>query len=232
MRQYPVPIYVGFDPREAACYHTFCQSVLERSSIPVSFIPLHSLNLKGFDGQKDGTNAFIYSRFLVPYLQGFRGWAIYADGDMVCLDDIANLWEAREAFIFDKACAVVKHNYKTKFSRKYIGTPMESDNKDYPKKNHSSLILWNCEHYANRVLLPEYVAGSPGTHLHRFGWADEKQIGELPQEWNALSGEQDISGANLIHFSLGAPGFDHYKNCDGAPHWHRAYKNATHMENE
>jgi hypothetical protein len=39
---------------------------------------------------------------------------------------------------FNKAVAVVKHDYKTKHRRKYIGTPLEADNADYPRKNWSS----------------------------------------------------------------------------------------------
>lgn len=189
--------------------------------------------LQGFDGQRDGSNAFIYSRFLIPYLQNYRGWAIFADAsDMVCLDDIAKLWAMREQFTFNKALAVVKHDYQTKHSRKYIGTPMEADNADYPGKNRSSLILWNCEHYANRRLTPELVQESPGSFLHRFQWVNEDQIGDLPAEWNALSQEQDISLASLVHFTLGSPGFSHYKNCDGARHWHKARANAMHMIGE
>src|SRR5690242_7058251 len=101
-----IPLYVGFDQREAAAYHVFCQSVMERASVPVAFHPLHKGMLSGFDGQKDGTNAFIYSRFLVPYLQNFTGWALFMDGDMVMLDDIANLWKEREAHQFNKALCV------------------------------------------------------------------------------------------------------------------------------
>jgi hypothetical protein len=229
----PIPIYCGYDPREAAGYHVWCQSVLERSSVPVSFIPLHGPMLSNFDGQKDGSNAFIYSRFLVPYLQKFNGWAIFADAsDMVCLDDIASLWAMREQYLFNKALAVVKHDYKTKHSRKYIGTPMEADNVDYHGKNRSSLILWNCSHYANRRLTPELVRESPGSFLHRFQWVNEDQIADLPAEWNALACEQDIAGASLVHFTLGSPGFSHYKQCDGADHWHRARKNAMHMVGE
>jgi lipopolysaccharide biosynthesis glycosyltransferase len=230
--QGPIPLFVGFDQREAACYHTFCQSVLERASVPVSFIPLHAPMLSNFDGQKDGTNAFIYSRFLVPYIQNFRGWAIFCDGDMVVLDDIAKLWALRDLNHFDKAVCVVKHDYKTKHSRKYIGTPMEADNVDYPGKNRSSVMLFNCEHYANRRLTPEFVAESPGSFLHRFQWLSDSQIGELPSEWNALSGEQDIGAASLVHYTCGVPGFSHYKHCDGAGHWHRARRNAMHMLGE
>jgi len=232
MNQLPAPHYVGFDQREAACYHTFCQSVLERSSIPVAFIPLNAKQLDGFDGQKDGSNAFIYSRFLVPYLQSYRGWAMFADGDMVCLDDIAKLWALRNEHVFNKALCVVKHDYKNKHERKYVGTPMEADNVDYPGKNRSSVILWNCEHFANRRLTPELVKESPGSFLHRFQCVTDDQIGELPPEWNALSEEQDIDAASLVHFTLGAPGFSNYKHCDGAWHWHKARANAMHMIGE
>jgi lipopolysaccharide biosynthesis glycosyltransferase len=228
-----IPIYCGYDAREAAGYHVFCQSVLERASVPVSFIPLHKPMIENFDGQKDGTNAFIYSRFLVPYLQNYNGWAIFADAaDMVVLDDIAKLWALREENSFNKALAVVKHDYRTKHKRKYIGTPMESDNADYPGKNRSSVILWNCGHYANRRLTPDLVKESPGSFLHRFQWVTDEQVGELPPEWNALSMEQDISAASLVHFTLGSPGFSYYKDCDGARHFHKAYRNATHMIGE
>lgn len=227
-----IPLYVGYDPREAACYHVFCESVIERASVPVAFHPLHKGMLQGFDGQKDGTNAFIYSRFLVPYLQNFSGWALFCDGDMVVQEDIAKLWALREENVFDKALAVVKHDYKTRHPRKYIGTPMESDNMDYPGKNRSSVMLFNCAHYANRILTPEFVASAPGSFLHRFSWARDEQIGNLPREWNALSEEEDVSLASLTHFTLGAPGFTHYKHCAGAEYWHRARKAAMHMVGE
>lgn len=228
----PIPIYIGADPREAAGLHVFIQSVMDRASAPVAFIPLHKPMLNGFDGQRDGTNAFIYSRFLVPYLQNYNGWAIFADGsDMVCVDDIAKLWAMREDRSFNKAVAVVKHDYQTKHPRKYIGTPMESANESYPRKNWSSLVLWNCGHYANRRLTPDLVMESPGSFLHRFQWLNDDQIGELPAEWNVLVGEQDTAGASLLHHTLGIPGFNHYKHCDASEHWHRNFKRATHTEN-
>lgn len=224
-----IPFYVGYDPREAACYHVFCQSVIERSSLPVAFIPLHGPMLQGFDGQQDGSNAFIYSRFLVPYLCGFDGFALFADGDMVAREDIAQLWDLCDP---SKAVQVVKHDYKTKNPRKYLGTPMEADNVDYPGKNRSSLILWNCGHPRNRILTRELVSEAGGQFLHRFAWLADSDIGELPPEWNALALEQDLSAASLIHYTCGAPGFSAYRNCDGAENWHRAKKAALHMVGE
>ncbi len=73
-----INMVVGFDQREAVAYHAFCQSVISRTSRPVRFTPLVA---HGVDGKRNGSNAFIYSRFLVPYLNEYKGWAIYADGD-------------------------------------------------------------------------------------------------------------------------------------------------------
>jgi lipopolysaccharide biosynthesis glycosyltransferase len=219
-----IPLYVGYDQREAAAYHVFSQSVIERSSVPVSFHPLHKEMLNGFDWQRDGSNAFLYSRFLPPFFQSYQGWALFADGDMVCLEDIAKLWELRD----DRyAVMVVKHDYQTKNDRKYVGTEMESANTNYPRKNWSSVVLWNCGHPANRILTPEFISQSPGSLMHRFGWLKDDQIGELPVEWNTLVGEQDIGFAHLLHFTLGIPKMKYYQYFPGADHWHRAYRNAT-----
>lgn len=218
-------VYVGYDPREAAVYHTFCQSVIERASEPVRFIPLHEPMLN-FDGQQDGTNAFIYSRYLIPYLQSFAGPALFVDGDMVVTTDIAELFA-----LFDKryAVQVVKHDYKTRHKRKYRGTALESDNVDYPRKNWSSVMLWNCSHISNVVLSRNLVANAGGAFLHRFQWLNDDEIGELPAKWNHLVGEYEHKPASLYHYTLGAPGFDYYERCDAADEWHEARHNAMRM---
>lgn len=223
-------LYVGYDPREAAVYHTFCQSVIENASRPVSFTPLHQPMLDGFDGQQDGTNAFIFSRYLVPYLEGFYGAAIFVDGDMHVNADINEL---TELFDPDKAVQVVKHDYRTKSPRKYVGSPLENDNVDYPRKNWSSVVIFNCAHPSNRILMPEYVAEAGGSVLHRFAWLNDDEIGELPIEWNWLEGEYpDNPNAKLVHQTLGSPGFEHYSQSDSSEQWNRYLLNALRMEGE
>lgn len=216
-------VVVGFDQRESVAYHVFCQSVLETSSYPVCFLPLAVNTLRGFrDNHIDGSNQFTYSRFLTPFLTNFTGWAIYADGDMVCTKDIADLWKLRDE---TKAVQVVKHNYKTKKPFKYLG----NKNEDYPRKNWSSLILWNCSHPANKVLTAEFIQGKPGSFLHRFSWLEEKEIGELPIEWNWLAIEYpDNINANIIHYTLGTPCFNHYSQSSMSSFWHSAYKRTNH----
>lgn len=207
-------VFVGYDPREAVAYHAFCQSVIERASVPVSFIPLSAKALQGFDGRRDGTNDFIYSRFLIPHLMGYKGTAIFADGDMICAGDIAELAAMADPYMAVQVC---KHDYKTKHPKKYLG----NDNRDYPRKNWSSVILWNCAHFAHKKLTPAYIAENDGAHLHRFGWVPDGRVGSLPLAWNWLVGEYEPNpAAKLFHYTIGIPSFSEYSKCDHADLWH------------
>lgn len=213
-----IKLVVGFDQREAIAYHVFCQSVIDKSSSPVQFIPLARNMLSDYvEKHTDGSNAFTYSRFLCPYLMGYRGWAIFADGDMICNADIAELWQIRDK---TKAVQVVKHDYKTKSKNKYLG----NINEDYPRKNWSSVILWNCEHPDNRILTPEFVASKDGAYLHRFSWLSDHDIGSLPLDWNWLAVEyESINEPKIVHYTLGTPCFRDYKNTEMSEFWHDAY---------
>jgi lipopolysaccharide biosynthesis glycosyltransferase len=225
-RIFVIPIFVGYDSREAVAYHTFCQSAITGSSQPIAFLPLHGPLLNHFDGQRDGTNAFIYSRYLIPSLMGFQGFAIFVDGDMVLLEDIAKLWELRDERY---AVQVVKHDYQTKHPRKYIGTAIESDNVDYPRKNWSSVMIFNCGHPSNRILTREFVENAGGSFLHRFRWLNEVEVGELPAEWNVLVGEQDHKDPKLLHYTLGIPLIPHYADCEYADEWWLEYNGMKHV---
>ena len=223
-----LPIVIGFDPREALAYHVCCQSIIEHASEPVCFIPLASNLLGGFDGKRDGSNAFIFSRFLVPYIQSWRGWALYLDGDMIVRDDVAKLFQMRDEY---KAALVVKHVYESQFKRKYVGTPLESDNVIYPRKNWSSVILWNCAHYANRVLRPEFVAKKPTSFLHRFEWITDDRLGELPVTWNYLETEYNYcDNAKIVHHTLGIPAIPHYAESDYADEWHSTFLRTVNVD--
>jgi lipopolysaccharide biosynthesis glycosyltransferase len=209
-----IKIVVGFDQREAIAYHTFSQSVLEKSSLPVLFLPLSMNTLKGYkETHNDKSNDFVYSRFLTPYLHNFEGWAIFADGDMVCQSDIKELWDLRDE---TKALQVVMHDYKTKFNQKYLG----NTNENYPRKNWSSLILWNCSHPKHKVLTPDFISSQTGKYLHRFSWLDDEDIGELPIDWNWLAIEYPNNPkAKIIHYTLGTPCFKDYRNTEMAVTW-------------
>ena len=213
-------IFVGFDQKEAIAYHTFVQSIIENSSIPISITPLAENNLDEYSEEHtDGTNKFTYSRFLVPYLMDFKGWAIFADGDMVCLSDIKIL----KSFFDPKiALSVVKHDYKTKYKTKYFG----QKNEDYPRKNWSSVIIWNCEHPKNKILTPSFISKKEGSFLHRFKWLEDKEIGNLPKTWNWLAMEYEVRNKlDLIHYTLGTPCFKEYSNTDLSKYWKKSFNN-------
>ena len=213
-----INLVVGFDQREAVAYHVFCQTIIDRATMPVEFLPLAENTLDKYrEVHTDGSNTFVYSRFLTPYLMNFSGWAIFADGDMVCQADIAELWALRDE---NKAVQVVRHEYKTKAIKKYLG----NKNVDYPRKNWSSLILWNCGHPDNSVLTPEFVQSQPGSYLHRFSWLNDDLIGGLDAEWNWLAIEYpDNPNAKLIHYTLGTPCFKDYANESMSDVWKKNY---------
>lgn len=217
-----IQIFAGYDEREAVGYHTFCQSVLANASEPISIAPLHLPLFRKFysEGQRDGSNAFIYSRFLIPYLMGYKGWAIFADGsDMLCRGDIAELWAMRDVF---KAVQVVQHDYRTTRPVKYIGTPLETKNEDYPRKNWSSLMLINCGHERWAGITPAAVAKMTGAQLHRFDFIEDKFVGALHPEWNWLDEYPANERAKILHYTTGIPAFEHYKDATGADEWNKA----------
>jgi len=156
---------------------------------------------------------FSLTRFLVPALAGFRGWSIFMDCDMLCRADIAELQRhIREQG--DKAVLVCQHDYVPKTPRKFLDQVQTR----YPRKNWSSLMVFNNERC--KALTPDYVNSAAGLDLHRFAWLDEALIGSLPLEWNWLVGEYPYRpDAKLVHYTLGGPYFDDYRDCDYAGEW-------------
>jgi hypothetical protein len=209
-------IFIGYDPREAVAYHVCANSLIRHASRPVTITPLALNNLADYtETHTDGSNQFIYSRFLVPHLMDYQGWAIFMDGDMLVRADIVDLWSLRDD---SKAALVVKHDYRTRANDKYLG----SKNQDYPRKNWSSVVLWNCGHPANRVLTPEFIESASGAQLHRFTWLTEAMIGALPKVWNWLPDEfGENPEAKLLHWTLGTPSFHEYAAAPMAGEWHR-----------
>ena len=211
-----IPIFIGYDPREAIAFHTCANSIIRHATQPVQIIPV-ALNLfKDYtETHTDGSNHFIYTRFLVPHLQEYTGWAIFIDGDMIVRDDIVKLWELQNPYM---DVMVVKHDYQTRMPVKYLG----AKNENYPRKNWSSVILWNCNSFPNRQLTTEFVQHATGSELHRFSWLDDSRIGELPPEWNWLPDEYGINkDAKLLHYTLGAPCFQEFADTPQGDEWHR-----------
>jgi lipopolysaccharide biosynthesis glycosyltransferase len=218
-------VFIGFDSNEVVAYHVFCQSILEKSSIPVEFLPIFLDNLGGiFTRERNSLQSteFSFSRFLVPYLSDFKGWTLFADCDMLMRTDIAKLWELRD----DRYAAMcVKHDYVPKIDTKFLGQTQTK----YEKKNWSSVILFNNEKCT--ALTPDYVNSATGLQLHQFKWLDsDDQIGELPKTWNWLVNEYEHNpDADLVHFTDGGPYFTEYAKDDYADEWFAARDRMMHV---
>jgi hypothetical protein len=211
-----IKVFIGYDSREAVVYHVCAQSIIRHTSQPVSLTPLALNMLRGYsEKHSDGSNQFIYSRFLTPFLCNYSGWALFIDGDMLLRADLSELWALRDE---TKAVMCVHHDYKTKTQSKYLG----SKNQDYPRKNWSSVVLWNCGHPANRDVTPSFIEHATGAQLHRFTWLSDDLIGEIPKVWNWLPDEFGANpDAKLLHWTLGAPSFHEYADEPMAEEWHR-----------
>lgn len=216
-----INLFCGHDEREAVGWHVFAHSVIKHASKPVSIHPLTSLGLP------EGSNNFTISRFLVPYLMGFCGRAIFADAcDMLMLSDVAEL-----DALFDPKYAVqaVKHgDYTSQHERKYIGTEMECDQSNYPRKNWASLMLINCAHSAWFAMTPKMLSMADPIDLLQFKFFEDKEIGALPPEWNVLIDEgHERQGAKVLHWTAGLPTFKHYRNARASKDWFAEFECMT-----
>jgi len=176
-----IRIFIGYDSREATAFHVASHSIHTRSSLPVSITPVMLSQLNGVFGRDRDQNQsteFSFSRFLVPYLSDFEGWSIFMDGDVLCLDDVAKLWDMRdESYVVQ----VVKHHHVPKEKTKFLGEKQTV----YEKKNWSSVMLF--QNSKCKALTPEYVNAASGLELHRFKWlGNDDLIGEIPHRWNHL----------------------------------------------
>lgn len=209
--------FIGYDEREAGAFSVLSYSIQKRASQPVAITPvmLDQLEKAGLYWREPNALAstdFSFSRFLVPYLCDFQGWALFSDNDMLMLDDVAKLWALRDERY---AVQVVKHNHVPREETKFLGKAQTK----YQKKNWSSVMLLNCARCAK--LTPEYVNTASGLELHQFKWLEgDELIGELPAKWNHLVGyDPPRKDASLVHFTIGGPYFDEYRDCEYAAEW-------------
>ncbi|HWK01086.1 MAG TPA: glycosyltransferase [Xanthobacteraceae bacterium] len=216
----PFRVFIGWDKREPIAYDVAKSSLLRHASIPVEVTPIKLDELRAnklYWRTEDplATTDFTYSRFLTPVLAGYKGWALFCDCDFLFLGDIKGLVEYTKT---PKAVYCVQHDYTPKDTVKMDGKPQTV----YPRKNWSSLMLFNCDHPSVRTLTPEVVNTQTGAYLHRMQWAKDEDIGSLPVTWNWLEGwnEKPAQGTpNVVHFTRGGPWFAEWQNVDYADLW-------------
>jgi hypothetical protein len=210
-----IRVFVGYDPREAVAYNVLAHSIQARASRPISITPLALSQLGGLltrERHPLQSTDFSFSRFLAPYLSDFSGWSIFMDCDMLVLDDLVKLYDLRDERY---AVMVVKHAHTPREDIKFLDQPQSK----YEKKNWSSVMLFN--NARCRALTPEYVNRASGLELHQFKWlGDDALIGALPGCWNHLVGyDAPRTGMSLVHYTLGGPYFEEYRDCEYAAQW-------------
>jgi hypothetical protein len=222
-------IYIGYEPREQEAVDVLIDTIKTASSYPLNIVTLNMTALRriglyrrapdtvstcwgekqdgvmrdAFD-KKPFSTEFSFTRFLVPHLNQYEGFALFMDCDMFFTADPCELFRN---YATDDAppVQVVQHNYEKSEDTKMYGCPQTN----YSRKNWSSFMLWNCGHPSNLNLTVDDVNTKSGNWLHNFKWLNDDEIGSLPEEWNWLDGhsDPDIYPKN-IHFTTGGPWFE------------------------
>lgn len=220
-----IRLFVGWDEREEVGTHIFNSSVIHNCSLPVAITHLNKQAVANLYGTEigEGTNAFTLSRFLVPALCDFSGFAIFADGaDMLVRGDLAELWNYKNP---NFAVQCVQHKYETRHPRKYVGTRMEAPNEMYERKNWSSLMIMFCGHLAWRKVTPEWLEKQNKIDVLQMRWVPNDRIGPLPATWNHLADEFGPNAqARLVHWTAGVPGFPAYAETPHSDEWRSQLK--------
>lgn len=220
-------VFIGWDSREQTAFEVAERS-LKRHSPSALVTPLRldrlaacgllrrPMDRRGqmydFPSNAPCSTEFAISRFLVPMLAQ-TGWALFVDADVVFLADVAQLFALADP---SKAVMVVRHDAHGG------GIKMDGQIQTvYPRKNESSVMLWNCDHPANARLSLADVNERRGFDLHQFYWLADSEIGYLPGAWNWLVDvEPKPAEPKLAHYTLGTP--DMVGDSEHSHYWREA----------
>lgn len=230
-------VFLGWDSREKVAYEVCKHSIEKHTHANVKIIPLYHKELRkqGFFkrpwivdsmtgnyrdllDEKPFSTEFSHTRFLVPELMGFKGWALFMDCDMIFRCDIKEIFDLAD----DRYAAMcVKHRHTATEREKMDGSVQQN----YYRKNWSSFVLWNCGHPANKILTKNEVNTATGGSLHSFSWLQEHEIGALPDYYNWIEGSSRADlHPRVIHYTKGGPWFDGMKDVLYNDEWWRYYK--------
>lgn len=221
-----IEVLIGFDPKEKKAWQVCAASIIANSFIPP---PIRPLGIQTLDKEykrptenRDGrlfdvisqapmSTEFAIARFFTPIVGSAR-WVLFCDCDFLFRADINDLFALADNRY---AVQVVKHDYHPIETEKMDGQRQM----DYPRKNWSSLMLWNMKHAGHTRIWSELANKQTGLWLHQFSWLQDKEIGELPAEWNWLEGTERISYAKGVHYTRGTPDMPGHELAPYANEW-------------
>jgi hypothetical protein len=185
--------FIGFDNRQTIATNVMAHSIAVRASKPVAITPLR---LETLPIERRGLTSFTFSRFLVPWLLGYKGWGLFVDPDMVMNCDVAEIFA-----LADPQYAVMVVDCKPEFER-------------------AALLLFNAEHPDCRGLTPEFIESAEG--LLMLDWT--RAIGYLPMHYLHNIGyskpEEDPARLGVVHWTMGLPMWSETEDSPHAELWH------------
>lgn len=188
-------VFVGVDPRQAVGFNVLQWSIHKHASQQVSVIPLA---LRHMPVKRRGLTEFTYSRFLVPYLCGYEGVAVFMDADIVVTGDICELFAQAD------------------------GVSSVQVMQEQPKFEWASVMLFN--NAQCKTLAPEYV-DNPANGMFDLDWGD---VGTFAPEWNHCVGYQKPKEAKLYHYTQGLPCWYETRGRPEDEHWIKAHQAMNH----
>jgi hypothetical protein len=213
-------IFIGWDSTVPEVSDVCAYSLQKRATVPIriSYLKLAELQGTGLytrDVDPLASTEFTYSRFFTPYLSRYNGLSLFCDNDFLWLDDVSKLLDACEG---DYPIYCIHQTHEPTEKTKMDGKVQTS----YPRKNWSSLMLFNCSHPRNKQLDLHTVNNEPGSYLHQMRWLEDDEIGNLDSRWNWLEGssQKPASGQpGAVHYTRGGPWLPEWRHCDYADLW-------------
>ncbi|MGA0128446.1 MAG: glycosyltransferase [Burkholderiales bacterium] len=213
-------IFIGWDPREDIAYQVCKESLIKNSDIdmeiqPIKMSEMREKNLYWREADPLSSTEFTFTRFLTPLLSGYEGWSIFMDCDFMWRGDISTVIDYLDP---NKAVMVVKHHYIPSEKTKMDGSVQHQ----YPRKNWSSFMVFNCSHPDTQSLTAEVINRESGAYLHQFRWTKTDNIGGLPIFYNYLEGwnnKQECPNPLAVHFTRGGPWFRDYLHVEYGDEW-------------
>lgn len=230
-------VYIGYDDREREACRVARKTLSEvtNGQVECQFLNIEKLQAHGLLTRpvdyREGcdydlvSNApqstrFAVSRFLVPILCQ-EGHALFVDGDVVFREDPRNMLDEIGGHNTGAAVHVVKHDYRPIGDTKMV----DQQQTKYPRKAWSSVMLFDCDHPANRRLSLRDINERPGRDLHAFHWLHDAEIGSLDARWNYLVDvDPRPEKIGIAHLTLGGPWLRWWKGGSFDAEWVGAAK--------
>lgn len=179
-------VFIGVDERQPIALTGAAMSTWHNAKGRVSVEPI---NLSFLPITIRGLTQFTHARYMVPWMCGYEGVAVFIDGDVIVHGDICEL-----AALADLACAVSVAQHVARF--------------EWP-----SVMVFNCEKCTQ--LTPEYVQAGNGPGLE---WSKPLGRLPREWNHCVLY-EPHTEDAKLVHFTAGLPCWPETKASPHADKW-------------